>query len=68
APQSTWPLADGGALLLALGLAVNLLGINPLKYFVNAGIVAEAIASIGIGVLFLLFFRNHPLHLLFSGP
>ncbi|WP_428834219.1 hypothetical protein, partial [Pseudomonas aeruginosa] len=25
------------------------LGINPLKYFVNAGIVAEAIASIGIG-------------------
>ncbi|MBE1043198.1 amino acid permease, partial [Escherichia coli] len=53
-----------GALLLALGLAVNLLGINPLKYFVNAGIVAEAIASIGIGVLLLLFFRNHPLDLL----
>ncbi|RUE01067.1 APC family permease [Pseudomonas aeruginosa] len=59
------PSANGqvlcGALLLALGLAVNLLGINPLKYFVNAGIVAEAIASIGIGVLLLLFFRNHPL-------
>ncbi len=47
---------------------MNLLGINPLKYFVNAGIVAEAIASIGIGVLLLLFFRNHPLDLLFSGP
>ncbi|MCO3719930.1 APC family permease [Pseudomonas aeruginosa] len=66
------PSANGqvlcGALLLALGLAVNLLGINPLKYFVNAGIVAEAIASIGIGVLLLLFFRNHPLDLLFSGP
>jgi amino acid transporter len=55
-----------GAALLALGLVVNLLGINPLKYFVNAGIFAEAIASIGIGVLLLLFFRNHSLELLFS--
>ena len=55
-----------GAALLALGLAVNLLGINPLKYFVNAGIFAEAIASIGIGVLLLLFFRNHSFEMLFS--
>ncbi|MGH8346540.1 MAG: APC family permease, partial [Pseudomonas sp.] len=56
-----------GAVLLLLGLGVNLFGINPLKYFVNAGIVAEAIASIGIGVLLLLFFRNHSLSLLFEG-
>ncbi|WP_236201970.1 APC family permease [Pseudomonas pseudonitroreducens] len=55
-----------GAALLALGLGVNLLGINPLKYFVNAGIFAEAIASIGIGVLLLLFFRNHSFAMLFS--
>lgn len=55
-----------GAALLALGLGVNLLGINPLKYFVNAGIFAEAIASIGIGVLLLLFFRNHDASLLFT--
>lgn len=54
------------AALLALGLGVNLLGINPLKYFVNAGILAEAIASIGIGVLLLLFFRNHSFELLLS--
>ncbi|MCO5152016.1 MULTISPECIES: APC family permease [unclassified Shinella] len=64
------PSADGqvacGAALLALGLAVNLLGINPLKYFVNAGIIAEAIASIGIGVVLLLFFRNHSFDLLFT--
>jgi len=55
-----------GALLLALGLGVNLLGINPLKYFVNAGIAAEAVASIGIGVLLLLFFRSHSLDMLFT--
>lgn len=55
-----------GAVLLALGLGVNLLGINPLKYFVNAGIFAEALASVGIGVLLLLFFRNHSFELLFS--
>ncbi|MGX1087007.1 APC family permease [Pseudomonas sp. AP3_22 TE3818] len=56
-----------GAVLLLVGLGVNLFGINPLKHFVNAGIVAEAIASIGIGVLLLLFFRNHSLSLLFEG-
>lgn len=56
-----------GAVLLLVGLGVNLFGINPLKYFVNAGIIAEAIASIGIGVLLLLFFRNHSLSLVFEG-
>lgn len=66
APSANAQVACGGALLL-LGLAVNLLGINPLKHFVNAGIVAEAIASIGIGTLLLLFFRNHSLSMLFEG-
>ncbi len=66
APPSANAQVACGAALLALGLGVNLLGINPLKYFVNAGIFAEAIASIGIGVLLLLFFRNHSFELLFS--
>ncbi|WP_420232492.1 APC family permease [Pseudomonas sp. ABY48] len=56
-----------GAVLLLMGLGVNLFGINPLKYFVNAGIIAEAIASIGIGALLLIFFRNHSFSLLFEG-
>jgi len=56
-----------GFILLLLGLFVNLLGINPLKYFVNAGILAEAIASIGIGLVLLLFFRNHDFSLLWEG-
>jgi amino acid transporter len=66
-PPSANAQVLSGAALLVLGLAVNLLGINPLKYFVNAGIVAEAIASIGIGVLLLLFFRNHSFALLLEG-
>jgi len=56
-----------GFVLLLLGLFVNLLGINPLKYFVNAGILAEAIASIGIGLVLLLFFRQHDFALLLEG-
>ena len=66
-PPSANAQVLSGAALLVLGLAVNLLGINPLKYFVNAGIIAEAIASIGIGVLLLLFFRNHSFALLLEG-
>lgn len=56
-----------GVLLLVLGLVVNLLGINLLKYFVNVGIVVEVIVFIGIGVLLLLFFCNYLFDLLFSG-
>ncbi|WP_047286419.1 APC family permease [Pseudomonas protegens] len=66
-PPSANAQVVSGAVLLVLGLGVNLLGINPLKYFVNAGIIAEAIASIGIGVLLLLFFRNHSWSLLLEG-
>lgn len=65
-PSPNAQVLSGGVLLL-LGLGVNLLGINPLKYFVNAGIIAEAIASIGIGLLLLVFFRNHSWSLLFEG-
>ncbi len=67
APPSANAQVFSGAVLLLLGLGVNLFGINPLKYFVNAGIIAEAIASIGIGVLLLLFFRHHSLSLVFEG-
>lgn len=48
--------------------ALNQLGVNPLKWFLNAGIAAEAVASVGISIALLLFFRNHDLSLLFEGP
>lgn len=55
-----------GAVFLVVSLAMNLFGINPLRYVMNAGIAAEAVASIGLGLVLLLFFRNHSLSLLFD--
>jgi amino acid transporter len=46
---------------------VNAVGLNPLKYVVNVGIVAECIASLLIGFLLLLFFRNHSISYLWEG-
>ncbi len=57
-----------GVALLVLALLLNQLGVNPLKWFLNAGIAAEAVASIGISLALLLFFRNHDFSLLFEGP
>jgi len=57
-----------GAGFLVLALLINQMGVNPLKWFLNAGIIAEAIASIGIGLALLFFFRNHPFSMLFDGP
>ena len=53
-----------GAIVWAIGFlilvtAVNMLGLRPLKYVVNAGITAELIASVSVGILLLLFFREH---------
>jgi amino acid transporter len=60
--QVLWALA-----LLVVTTFVNAIGLNPLKYVVNVGIVAECIASVLIGVLLLLFFRNHPISYLWEG-
>jgi amino acid transporter len=60
--QVLWALG-----LLVVTTFVNAVGLNPLKYVVNVGIVAECIASVLIGVLLLLFFRNHPISYLWEG-
>ena len=60
--QVLWALA-----LLVITTFVNAVGLNPLKYVVNVGIVAECIASVLIGLLLLLFFRNHPISYLWDG-
>jgi amino acid transporter len=60
--QVLWALA-----ILAIATLVNAIGLNPLKYVVNVGIIAELIASVLIGVLLLLFFRNHPISYLWEG-
>ncbi|WP_441246822.1 APC family permease [Kitasatospora sp. McL0602] len=43
---------------------VNAYGINLLRWFVSLGIAAEAVASVGVGLALLLFFRVHGLSLL----
>jgi amino acid transporter len=53
--------------ILAVATLVNAIGVNPLKYVVNAGIIAECVASVLIGVLLLLFFRHHPISFLWEG-
>jgi amino acid transporter len=60
--QVVWAFA-----ILVVATIVNSIGVNPLKYVVNAGIIAECVASVLIGVLLLLFFRHHPISFLWDG-
>jgi amino acid transporter len=53
--------------ILVVTTIVNAIGLNPLKYVVNVGIIAECIASVLIGVLLILFFRHHPISFLWEG-
>lgn len=59
--QVLWALG-----VLALATVVNAIGLNPLKYIVNVGIAAEIVASVLIGVLLLLFFREYDVSYLFE--
>jgi len=59
--QVLWAFA-----ILVITTTVNAVGLNPLKYVVNVGIIAECIASVLIGFLLLLFFRNHPISFLWD--
>jgi amino acid transporter len=59
--QVLWAL-----LVLVAVTAVNAVGLNLLKYVVNVGISAELVASVLIGFLLLLFFREHPVSLLWK--
>lgn len=54
-------VAFGFMLFCAL---VNAYGINLLRWFVSAGIVAELVASVLVGLALLLFFRQHGFALL----
>jgi amino acid transporter len=53
-----------GALFVGVCTAVNLLGIDALKVALVVGITAEAVASVAIGALLLLAFREHGFSLL----
>ncbi len=52
-------LVVAAALLLLGCAAVNLIGLDVLKHVIKAGIAAEAIASVGVGLVLLLGHRQH---------
>jgi len=59
----------GQSILLALAMmlittTVNVIGLQLLRYTVNIGIACEAIASVGIGIALILFFRQQPVSVL----
>jgi amino acid transporter len=61
--------STGDSILLALAMmlittTVNVIGLQLLRYTVNIGIACEAIASVGIGIALILFFRQQPVHVL----
>ncbi|MFF3719598.1 APC family permease [Streptomyces prasinus] len=55
-----------GVVFIAVALGINLLGVNPVKHFLNAGIIAEGVASIAISVILLVFVRNNGFGILFE--
>ncbi|MGW5330923.1 APC family permease [Streptomyces sp. NPDC004014] len=55
-----------GVVFIAVALGINLLGVDPVKHFLNAGIVAEGVASIAVSVFLLLFARHHGFSILFD--
>jgi amino acid transporter len=50
--------------VMAITTTVNVIGLQLLRYTVNIGIACEAIASVGIGIALILFFRQQPVSVL----
>ncbi|WP_329614921.1 APC family permease [Streptomyces brevispora] len=55
-----------GATFVAVALGINLLGVNPVKHFLNAGIIAEGVASIAVSLILLVFAHNNGFSILFD--
>jgi amino acid transporter len=51
-------------LMMLITTTVNVIGLQLLRYTVNIGIACEAIASVGIGIALILFFRQQPVSVL----
>lgn len=51
-------------IVMAIFTAVNAIGLQLLRWVVNVGIAAEAIASVGLGIALIFFFREQPVSVL----
>jgi amino acid transporter len=54
--------------VMAAFTGVNAVGLALLRYTVNIGIACELIASVGIGITLLVFFRHQPVSILVHAP
>ena len=64
--ESAGGLVLYGAVFLVVALGINLLGVNPVKHFLSAGIIAEGVASIGISLMLIFFFMHNDAGVLFE--
>ncbi|MGW0877189.1 APC family permease [Streptomyces sp. NPDC002740] len=55
-----------GVVFVAVALGINLLGVNPVKRFLDAGIIAEGVASIAVSLVLLVFARHNGFGILFD--
>ncbi|MFJ5837491.1 APC family permease [Streptomyces shenzhenensis] len=55
-----------GVVFVVVALAINLLGVNPVKHFLNAGIIAEGVASIAVSLILLAFAHHNGFGILFD--
>lgn len=60
-PETTWDRIMLALIVMAIFTAVNVVGLHLLRWVVNIGIAAEAVASVGIAVALIGFFREQPL-------
>lgn len=51
-------------IVMALFTTVNVIGLNLLRWVVNIGIACELVASVGIGIALISFFREQPFSVL----
>lgn len=64
APDSAADRIILALIMMAIFTTVNAIGLNLMRWVVNIGIAAEALASVGIGVALIAFFRNQPFSVL----
>jgi amino acid transporter len=62
-----WTTAGLALAIIAIGTATNMIGRRFLKIMVVVSIICEIIASVGLGTVLLLFYRDNPFSALFRG-
>src|SRR5690606_10080645 len=58
--DSPWVGVVLSLIVMAIFTTVNAIGLNLLRWVVNIGIACELVASVGIGIALITFFRKQP--------